>query len=92
MVVLVRGLGGGGLRGTRDADCHVASLLAMTVRNLCHSEEACRADVGIRSLPCGGRGFGPSGTPAPTGGCGRLPRVPGVAGAQRSVCGGGGEE
>ena len=31
-----------------DADCRVASLLAMTVRILCHSEEAQRADVGIR--------------------------------------------
>ena len=35
-------------RGTKDADCRVASLLAMTVLNLCHSEEAQRADVGIR--------------------------------------------
>ena len=34
--------------GTGDADCRVASLLAMTVLNLCHSEEAQRADVGIR--------------------------------------------
>ena len=33
---------------TGDADCRVASLLAMTVLNLCHSEEAQRADVGIR--------------------------------------------
>ena len=33
--------------GTGDADCRVASLLAMTVLNLCHSEEAQRADVGI---------------------------------------------
>ena len=34
--------------GTGDADRRVASLLAMTVRILCHSEEAQRADVGIR--------------------------------------------
>ena len=33
---------------TGDADCRVASLLAMTVLILCHSEEAQRADVGIR--------------------------------------------
>ena len=39
--------GGRGDR-TGDADCRVASLLAMTVLNLCHSEEAQRADVGIR--------------------------------------------
>ena len=35
--------------GTGDADCRVASLLAMTVLILCHSEE--RSDVGIRSFP-----------------------------------------
>ena len=33
---------------TEDADRRVASLLAMTVLILCHSEEAHRADVGIR--------------------------------------------
>ena len=44
---------------TGDADCRVASLLAMTVLNLCHSEKAQRADVGIR-LFYDGRGFGPS--------------------------------
>ena len=33
---------------TEDADRRVASLLAMTVLILCHSEEAQRADVGIR--------------------------------------------
>ena len=44
--------------GTGDADCRVASLLAMTVLNLCHSEEAQRADVGIRPF-YDGRGFGP---------------------------------
>ena len=44
--------------GTGDADCRVASLLAMTVLILCHSEEAKRADVGIR-LFYDGRGFGP---------------------------------
>ena len=36
--------------GTGDADCRVASLLAMTVLILCHSEEAQQADVGIRSF------------------------------------------
>ena len=44
--------------GTGDADCRVASLLAMTVLILCHSEEAQRADVGIRPFS-DGRGFGP---------------------------------
>ena len=44
--------------GTGDADCRVASLLAMTVLILCHSEEAQRADVGIRPF-YDGRGFGP---------------------------------
>ena len=43
---------------TGDADCRVASLLAMTVLILCHSEEAQRADVGIRPF-YDGRGFGP---------------------------------
>ena len=43
---------------TGDADRRVASLLAMTVLNLCHSEEAQRADVGIRPF-YDGRGFGP---------------------------------
>ena len=47
-----------GSLGTGDADCRVASLLAMTVLNLCHSEEAQRADVGIRPF-YDGRGFGP---------------------------------
>ena len=44
--------------GTGDADCRVALLLAMTVLILCHSEEAQRADVGIRPF-YDGRGFGP---------------------------------
>ena len=44
--------------GTGDADCRVASLLAMTVLILCHSEEAQRADVGIRPF-CDGRGSRP---------------------------------
>ena len=44
--------------GRGDADCRVASLLAMTVLNLCHSEEAQRADVGIRPF-YDGRGGGP---------------------------------
>ena len=33
---------------TGDADCRAASLLAMTVLNLCHSEKAQRTEVGIR--------------------------------------------
>ena len=37
-----------GALGTGDADCRVASLFAMTVLILCHSEEAQRVDVGIR--------------------------------------------
>ena len=51
--------------GTGDADCRVASLLAMTVLILCHSEEAQRADVGIRPF-YNGRGFGPPRSSAPT--------------------------
>ena len=51
--------------GTGDADCRVASLLAMTVLILCHSEEAQRADVGIRPF-YDGRGFGPPRSSAPT--------------------------
>ena len=47
-----------GAFGDGDADCRVASLLAMTVLNLCHSEEAQRADVGIRPF-CDGRGSRP---------------------------------
>ena len=47
-----------GAFGTGDADCRVASLLAMTVLILCHSEEAQRADVGIRPF-YDGRGFRP---------------------------------
>ena len=43
--------------GTGDTDCRVASLLAMTVLILCHSEKAQRADVGIR-LFYDGRGTG----------------------------------
>ena len=50
---------------TGDADCRVASLLAMTVLILCHSEEAQRADVGIRPFS-DGRGFGPPRSSAPT--------------------------
>ena len=48
----------GSLWGRGDTDCRVASLLAMTVLILCHSEEAQRADVGIRPFS-DGRGFGP---------------------------------
>ena len=45
-----------GAFGDGDTDRRVASLLAMTVLNLCHSEE--RSDVGIRPF-YDGRGFGP---------------------------------
>ena len=84
--------------GTGDADCRVASLLAMTVLNLCHSEEAQRADVGIRPF-YDGRGFGPPRSSAPTEGLpksqqradvgigpyGKPNQPPKPAGAQRSV-------
>ena len=43
--------------GTGDADCRVASLLAMTVLILCHSEKAQRADVEIHPF-YDGRGAG----------------------------------
>ena len=53
--------------GRGDADCRVASLLAMTVLNLCHSEEAQRADVGIRLFLrwTGGRAAVPRAWPPP---------------------------
>ena len=53
--------------GTGDADCRVASLLAMTVLNLCHFEEAQRADVGIRPFLrwTGGRAAVPRAWPPP---------------------------
>ena len=44
-----------GAFGDGDTDCRVASLLAMTVLILCHSEEAQRADVGIRFPLVGSR-------------------------------------
>ena len=47
-----------GSLGDGDADRRVASLLAMTALILCHSEEAQRADVGIRPF-YDGQGFGP---------------------------------
>ena len=50
-----------------DADCRVASLLAMTVLILCHSEEAQRADVGIRPFYDGRwTGVRAAGSSAPT--------------------------
>ena len=54
--------------GTGDADCRVALLLAMTVLILCHSEEAQRADVGIRPFLrwTGGRTAVPRAWPPPT--------------------------
>ena len=90
-----------GAFGDGDADCRVASLLAMTVRILCHSEEAQRADVGIRPF-YDGRGFeppsrrplrmvyrspssGPMWSSAPTGGCRELPRLPGQRLAKRKA-------
>ena len=70
----------------------------MTVLNLCHSEEAQRADVGIRPF-YDGRGFGPPRSSAPTEGLpksqqradvgigpyGKPNQPPKPAGAQRSV-------
>ena len=54
-----------GSLGDGDADRRVASLLAMTALILCHSEEAQRADVGIRPF-YDGRWFGPPRSSAPT--------------------------
>ena len=64
--------------GTGDADCRVASLLAMTVLILCHSEEAQRADVGIRSF-LRWTGVRAAESSAPTGGCGKPPATAGAA-------------
>ena len=64
--------------GTGDADCRVASLLAMTVLILCHSEEAQRADVGIRSF-LRWKGVRAAESSAPTGGCGKPPATAGAA-------------
>ena len=58
-----------------DADCRVASLLAMTVLNLCHSEEAQRADVGIRPF-YDGRWTGVRAAPRKTRGTARRGRRP----------------
>ena len=63
---------------TGDADCRVASLLAMTVLILCHSEEAQRADVGIRSF-LRWTGVRADDSAAPTGGCGKPPATAGAA-------------
>ena len=83
-----------GALGTGDADCRVASLLAMTVLILCHSEEAQRADVGIRLFydgrgfglprssaptPRGGRGNGTPGSSCPTGGRREVSSIAGAA-------------
>ena len=67
-----------GAFGAGDADCRVASLLAMTVLILCHSEEAQRADVGIRSF-LRWTGVRAAESSAPTGGCGKLPATAGAA-------------
>ena len=67
-----------GALGTGDADCRVASLLAMTVLILCHSEEAQRADVGIRSF-LRWTGVRAAESSAPTGGCGKPPATAGAA-------------
>ena len=64
--------------GTGDTDCRVASLLAMTVLILCHSEEAQRADVGIRSF-LRWTGVRAAESSAPTGGCGKPPATAGAA-------------
>ena len=89
-----------GALGTGDADCRVASLLAMTVLILCHSEEAQRADVGIRPFLrwTGVRAAVPRAWPPPTkfrpeiwgvgqvvGPYGKPNQPPKPAGAQRSV-------
>ena len=85
-------------RGTKDADCRVASLLAMTVLNLCHSEKAQRTEVGIRPF-LRWTGDGPPRSSAPTEGLpkpqqqagvgigpyGKPNQPPKPAGAQRSV-------
>ena len=87
-----------GAFGTGDADCRVASLLAMTVLILCHSEKAQRADVGIRPF-LRWTGDGPPRSSAPTEGLPKPQQQAGVgigpygkpnpppkpAGAQRSV-------
>ena len=86
----------GSLWGRGDTDCRVASLLAMTVLILCHSEEAQRADVGIRPF-YDGRGFGPPherrGTArrvvVPYGWLRRAAAIALGSGAQRGVCGAG---
>ena len=78
--------------GTGDADCRVALLLAMTVLILCHSEEAQRADVGIRPF-YDGRWTGVRAAPRKTRGTarrvvgpyGKPNQPPKPAGAQRSV-------
>ena len=87
-----------GALGTGDADCRVASLLAMTVLNLCHSEKAQRTEVGIRPF-LRWTGDGPPRSSAPTEGLPKPQQQAGVgigpygkpnpppkpAGAQRSV-------
>ena len=92
---------------TEDADRRVASLLAMTVLILCHSEEAQRADVGIRPFLrwTGVRAAVPRAWPPPTkfrseiwgvgqvvGPYGKPNQPPKPAGAQRSVRARGREE
>ena len=70
--------------GTGDADCRVASLLAMTVLILCHSEEAQRADVGIRSF-LRWTGVRAAEIVGPYGKKGKLPRPPGQRLAKRKA-------
>ena len=70
--------------GTGDADCRVASLLAMTVLILCHSEKAQRADVGIR-LFYDGRGTGRRGRRPLRVVAGSPPRLPGQRLAKRKA-------
>ena len=95
-----------GAFGDGDTDCRVASLLAMTVLILCHSEEAQRADVGIRPFLrwTGVRAAVPRAWPPPTkfpseiwgvgqvvGPYGEPNQPPKPASAQRSVCASGRE-
>ena len=96
-----------GAFGDGGTDCRVASLLAMTVLILCHSEEAQRADVGIRPFLrwTGVRAAVPRAWPPPTkfpseiwgvgqvvGPYGEPNQPPKPASAQRSVCASGCEE
>ena len=73
-----------GALGTGDADCRVASLRVMTVLILCHSEEAQRADVGIRSF-LRWTGIGPPSRRPLRVVAGSPPRLPGQRLAKRKA-------